>query len=264
MAAQLTARALYVLRCGGERTLQALFDPWDPDCGRVVEIPYYCFAVDHPAGWVLVDCGLHPAFAADPVGRLGDQASMSELVVGPADDVAHQLAGIGVHPAEVAHVVLTHLHYDHCGGLCLLPGAEVHVQAAEREFAADPPVYQAPAYLADDWAGVTAWRDVDGELDLFGDGSVVAFPTPGHTPGHQSVQVRLPDRTAILTGDAVYHPDKMGQRRLPAYLWDPGAVIASWEEIERRRDATGAVLLFSHYPAPGRLVLAPQAWRPTA
>lgn len=256
------AAGLYVFRSGGERTLQGLFDPWDPGCGRAFEIPYYFFAIDHPAGWTLVDCGIHPAFITDPAGRLGDQAEMSELVVGPGDDVVAQLERIGVAAEQVAHVVLTHLHYDHCGGLSLLPAATVHVQAAERAFAARPPVYQSSAYIADDWASTTAWHELNGELDLFGDGAIVAFPTPGHTPGHQSVQVRLPERTAILTGDAAYHPAKMRERRLPAYLWNPDALIASWEELEARARRTGATFLFSHYPNPDEIVLAPRAWHP--
>lgn len=255
-------RRLFVFQSGTERTLSTLFDPWDPACGTTMEIPYYFFALDHPAGWVLVDCGLHPDFVADPAARLGEQAEMSSLTVGPEEDVVHRLACIGVHPQEVAHVVVTHLHYDHCGGLSLLPRATVHVQQAERSFAEQPPVYQAPAYIADDWAGPLDWHEVAGAHDLFGDGSIVMFPTPGHTPGHQSVLVQLPDRTVLLVGDAAYHPQKMADRRLPAYLWSPDAVVASWEEIEQRRDEHDAALLFSHYPAPDRMVLAPWPWRP--
>jgi glyoxylase-like metal-dependent hydrolase (beta-lactamase superfamily II) len=256
------ARQLFVFSSGSEQTLLTLFDPWDPACGTMIEIPYYFFAVDHPEGWVLVDCGVHPAFATDPVGRLGEQAAMSSLIVAPEDDMVHRLATIGVRPEEVAHVIVTHLHYDHCGGLTYLPNATVHVQEAERRFAEHPPLYQAPAYIADDWAGELAWHQVVGEHDLFDDGSIVMFPTPGHTPGHQSVTVRLHDEMVILVGDAAYHPEKMAERRLPAYLWNPDAMIASWEELERRRDESSAVFLFSHYPPPDQVVLAPHAWRP--
>ena len=122
-------------------------------------------------------------------------------------------------------------------------------------------MYQAPAYISDDWAGALSWHEVTGEHDLFGDGSVM-FPTPGHTPGHQSVLVRLPGQAVILVGDAAYHPRKMAERRLPAYLWNPDAVIASWAELERRRDEHEAVFLFSHFPPAGQVMLAPQAWQP--
>ncbi|MHB1510410.1 MAG: N-acyl homoserine lactonase family protein [Acidimicrobiales bacterium] len=256
------ARRLFVLRAGGERTLLSLFDPWDPACGSTIEIPYYFYAIDHPGGWTLVDCGAHPDFATDPVGRLGEQAAMSNLTIGPGDDVASQLATIGVDPAQVRHVVLTHLHYDHCGGLSLLPAATVHVQEAERRFAERPPIYQAPAYIPADWSTTLSWNEVRGEHDLFGDGSVVMFPTPGHTPGHQSVMVRLEDQVVIIVGDAAYHPAKMAERRLPAYLWSPDAVVASWEELERLRNQHDACFLFSHYPAPDRVALAPQPWHP--
>lgn len=255
---------MWVLCCGRERTRRALLDPWDPCAGDQIEIPYYCYVVEHASGLVLVDCGINPRLVEDPIGGLGEQTAMSELLVAPGDDVATKLTQIGFEPADVSHVVLTHLHYDHCGGLCLLPGAEVHVQTAERTFASSPPVYQAPAYLAGDWARVdpSRWRETTGDTDVLGDGSIVAFPTPGHTPGHQSVQVTLPEGDVILVGDAAYHPTQMAERRLPGYLWNPDALVESWEEIERRRDRCGASLLFSHHPGPDRIPTGPERWRP--
>ena len=239
--------SLRVLPAGGERTLRSLLDPWDPRCGETFLLPYRFFVVGHPAGWALVDCGVRPALAADPGARAGEQPGVSELMVGAEDTVVPQLARIGLRCDEIAHVVLTHMHYDHCGGLAQLPGATVHVQAAERRFAAAPPVYQAAAYVAEDWAPPIRWHETDGEHDVFGDGSVVAFPTPGHTPGHQSVQLRLADRHVILVGDAAYDPDTLRERRLPGFLWSPDAIIASWEELERRRRRDDAELVFSHH-----------------
>lgn len=240
--------SLWVLRGGGERTRRTLLDPWDPDCAHTFTLPYYFFAIDHPGGWTLVDCGIHPALVGDPRARLGDAGPLPDLEVGPEDDVTHQLARIGVAADQVEHVVLTHMHYDHCGGLALLPSATVHVQSSERAFAEHPPAYQATAYGPADWDVTLPFNEVQGEHDLFGDGSVVSFPTPGHTPGHQSVHVRLADREVILVGDAAYTPDKMRERRLPAFLWSPDAVLASWEELERRRRRTDATFVFSHHP----------------
>ncbi len=250
------AERLYAFECGGENTLKTLFDPWAPDCGEVMYLPYYFYAVQHARGWVLIDCGPHPDLAHDPAARLGAQAEFSDIVMGPGDDAASRLAEIGVDSSEITDVIVTHLHYDHCGGLELLPQATAHVQSSELTFAKDPPIYQKPAYVPADWSGVSNWAVHDGEHDLFGDGAIVLIPTPGHTPGHQSVLVRLPGTTAICVVDAAYHPQKMAERKLPGYLWSPDAVIASWELLEELQAKTAATLLFSHYPGPTQLPLA--------
>ena len=244
-----TARRMVGFSCGGEYTLRSLFDPWAPDCGEEMFIPYTFWAIEHDRGWLLIDCGCHPDLAVAPQRRLGvAQAEMSDVRVTAADDVVSRLATIGVDSAAVADVIATHLHYDHCGGLELLPQATIHVQQAELAFATDPPVYQAAAYTPADWEAVERWAVHDGECDLFGDGSIVLIPTPGHTPGHQSVVVRLPEATVICVIDAAYHPEKMAERKLPGYLWSPDATIASWGLLEQLQARTGAALTFSHYP----------------
>jgi glyoxylase-like metal-dependent hydrolase (beta-lactamase superfamily II) len=251
------ATRLYVFESGGENSLKGLFDPWAAECGEIGYIPYYFFAIEHPEGWVLVDVGAHPELARDAQARLGAQAEFSDIVMAEGDDVVGKIAAVGIAPEDVRHVILTHLHFDHCGGLDLLPEATVHAQKKEFEFATNPPVYQRDSYISADWARVEHWALHDGEHDLFVDGSIRMIPTPGHTPGHQSVLVRLADRTVILMGDAAYHPEKMAQRRLPSYLWNPDALISSWELLESLRDEYDAELVFSHYPIPGETQIAP-------
>ncbi len=244
------APSLHVLQGGGERALASLFDPADPDCGRSVFLPYYYYAIDHPAGLVLVDCGAHRDLAVDPASRVGRADALPDVRMTAADELAVQLGRIGAGLADVEHVIVTHLHYDHCGGLSQLPAATVHVQRTELTFAERPPVYQRDAYVPADWADVANWDLHDGAHDLFGDGSIRMVPTPGHTPGHQSVVLTLASRNVILAGDAIYHPAKTAARRLPGFLWNPDALIASWDLLESLAIQHEAEVLLSHFRQP--------------
>lgn len=94
---------------------------------------------------------------------------------------------------------MSHLHYDHAGGIELFPEATVHTQSDELAFAFSA---EAPRglYIRADFDGAIRWRELRGERDLFGDGRIVCIPTPGHSPGHQSLLVRVPTRTILLLG----------------------------------------------------------------
>jgi N-acyl homoserine lactone hydrolase len=221
----------------------------------------FFYLIRHPEGDVLFDSGAHPALMSDPRGRLGEDADRSDIVIAPGDDVAGRLGTLGVDAGDVGHVVQSHLHYDHCGGLEFLTGATVYVQKEELAFAYWPPVYQRAAFARQDFDAVRNWRQLRGEYDVFNDGRLLIFPTPGHTPGHQSLLARLGRRAYILTGDAVYDQEKMRHRRLPGCLWSPDAVIESWqriEEMQRRHNATLIVAHDLHWEESVRL--APQEW----
>ena len=252
---------LYAFHCGGDRMDWAVLDPFDARVGTKVYDPYFFYLIRHPDGDVLFDTGTHPDCRRDPSARLGEAAATFELELAPDDDVVSKLASAGLVPADVEHVVQSHLHFDHAGGLEFFPHATVYVQRAELEFAFSPPVYQSSIYVRADFDHVTRWKELAGEHDLFGDGRVVAVPTPGHTAGHQSLLVRLEKRPVLLLADATYSVEKMRQRLLPAVVWSPDAMVASWdavEEIERKNDA---LMLCTHELDYERVVrLAPERW----
>lgn len=251
---------LFAVQCGGEGADIAAFDPFDSTVGTKISIPWFFYVIVHPKGIVLFDTGGHPSLAIDARGRLGSHADLWSVNMKIGDDVVSKLAELGLKPADITCIVQSHLHYDHAGGLQFFPHTQVYIQRDELPFAFAPPVYQG-GYIRSDFDVELQWHEVLGEHDLFGDGRVILVPTPGHTPGHQCLLVKLERRTLLLLGDAAYIVQKMRDRRLPARYWNPDALIASWEHIEELEKKYSAELIASHELAYRSLVkVAPDQW----
>ena len=252
---------LHAFQCGEEGTDMAFFSPFHPEVGTKVFIPYLFFLIEHPQGLVLFDCGPHPDLSVDPAARLGGTAETYEIRVGPSQDAASQLRAGGWEPRDVAHVALSHLHYDHAGGIESFPDATFHVQRVERLFAQAPPVYQCGDYVPADFSHPVKWNEVDGYLDLFDDGRLLLIPTPGHTPGHQSMLVCLDGQKVVLVGDAAPHTRTIAEQALPAVLWNPDAMVASWDVLRELEASEDALLIYPHDPDfRDWLVVSPDGW----
>ena len=253
---------LYALHCGGDEMDWAAFDPFDQRVGTRAYNPYFMYVITHPRGNVLFDTGVHPQMGTDPEARLGPAAASFDAQITPDDQIEACLARIGMRAADIDLVVMSHLHFDHAGGLEWLTHAPILVQREELSFARNPPVYQRLIYVADDFEHGLQWRELDGDHDIFGDGRLRTLSTPGHSRGHQSLIVQLDSgRTVMLLADATYLVSKMRERALPAVLWSPDAMVASWERIEALEREHDALLLATHELDYERSVrLAPDAW----
>jgi glyoxylase-like metal-dependent hydrolase (beta-lactamase superfamily II) len=195
--------------------------------GRMV---CHVLLVEDADGLVLVDTGFGTPEVRDP-RRLGRPfGALARPVLEEAETAVAQVRELGFDPVDVRHIVMTHLDFDHAGGLADFPGAEVHVFAREHEVAMNPSSRERPRYLAPQWEHGPQWvkHDVEGDEWLGfesvrvlpgGGDDLLMIPLPGHTRGHTGVAVRRPDGWLLHCGDAYFHRGEVGTpSRCPAGL----------------------------------------------
>jgi glyoxylase-like metal-dependent hydrolase (beta-lactamase superfamily II) len=236
---------VFALTCGWLDSDLALFvaGAAGPIC-----VPVPCYLVDHPRGALVFDTGLHVATQTDPEARLGRRIARAFRVdFAPGEELSGRLGGLGVDPAAVRWLVNSHLHFDHTGGNAQLPNARVVVQRREWEAGADADLRAANAYDPRDYDLGHDVLAVDGEHDVFGDGAVVCIPTHGHTPGHQSLRVRLASGDVVLAADACYLRRTLEALALPPTVHDRDAMRASLLRLRALR-AAGARIFYGHDP----------------
>ena len=217
------------------------------DLERRVRFPIPAYVIETDSERILVDTGLHPGATDDPVRHYGGAESLRAFELELETSVAEQASA-----STITKVVLTHMHFDHAGGLALLPpSVPVYVQRREWEAGRDPAAVARNFFHPADYAGI---EDrvvlVDGDHDLLGDGSVELLLTPGHTPGHQSVRV---GERLVIGGDVSHFASGLDDHRFPIFADDVEAQTTSAERLRALRDA-GATVRPGHDPdvlAPG-------------
>jgi N-acyl homoserine lactone hydrolase len=225
------------------------------DFGRLMEggegrirLPIPAYLIEHPKGTALFDTGMHPDCQRDPKARVGERiAGLFEFDYRPGEDIAARLTALGRDPAKIELVINSHFHFDHVGGNALIPNATMVVQRRERDAGMDPDAARRSGFDPRDFDLGHKLRLVDGEHDVFGDGSVVCLPTHGHTPGHQSLKLRLAGGEVVLAADSCYFCRTLRERRLPRFAHDHAAMHVSLDRLAAL-EAGGARIFFGHDP----------------
>jgi glyoxylase-like metal-dependent hydrolase (beta-lactamase superfamily II) len=201
------------------------------------EITDSCYLIQHDGQQLVWDTG----FKAELKGKSQD---LGDLVIRLEKTLAEQLAQVGLKPADIDIVGISHMHADHTGQAAVFPGATLLIgkQDFEQTSGKDDPFGP--------WRGagkpVTL---VSADHDVFGDGSVMALHLPGHTPDHLALLVKLASGPVLLTGD-LYHATEARQKRgVPPFNTSREQTLASMDRFEKLARETGAKVIIQHEPA---------------
>jgi N-acyl homoserine lactone hydrolase len=243
------AEKLYRVDCG--HSLANDESVWTPgeNVGRSIEFSSTCWLIKRGSEWVLWDTGVPESAINDPKGW----STLPKLIVYHLDKtISGQLAAIGLKTSDVTYVAVSHTHGDHIGNVNLFPNSTVLMQRAEYDWISSPDgtndnVNQLKALARKLLGTPKQLKLLDGDTDVFGDGSITLISTPGHTPGHQSLLVHLKNSGfIILSADVVHLEDNFEKDIVPSLNTDKAASIASMERVRRMMATYQARLFINH------------------
>jgi N-acyl homoserine lactone hydrolase len=221
--------------------------------GENIDEPLCCpipaYLIETGTERVLVDAGPHPRSIIDVDEHYGRPDAFGPFRPEQDRSIAEQ-----IDLTTITRLVLTHLHWDHAGALALIPETvPLVVQRAEWTAGHDDAAVRRNFYLPRDYAGTDRPIELlDGDHDLLGDGSILLLLTPGHTPGHQSVQIG----ELVLGGDVTHFAGGLDDHRFPLFGDDHAAQGRSAERLRALRDG-GRTVRPGHDPAtlrPGPVI----------
>ncbi|HEY4374974.1 MAG TPA: N-acyl homoserine lactonase family protein [Burkholderiales bacterium] len=236
---------MYVFDCGTNHTGD--LSRWSPGAhmGEAATFSDNCYLIRHGGDWMLWDSGLSDAIAHMPNGQTSAGGAINARV---SKTLLSQLTEIGVKPEDIHYLAFSHTHSDHVGNANYFTHATLYIQEAEYNAAFGPDAAKLgfnPALY--DKLRASPVKKLHGDFDVFGDGSVTIISTPGHTPGHQSLLVRLPKRGAVLlSGDMVHFRENWDMGRVPAANYDKEASVRSMQKAAQVMAANHAQLWINH------------------
>ena len=234
------------------------------DSRKTATVPLPAYLIERQGKYLLVDTGLAPALTTDPALYLGKCAAylardeLKRLNLRPGWDVPARVAAMGIDPAKVTDVVITHAHFDHTGANRAFLSATFHLTDAELHAGRHGGMLG--GYMSDDFPAAMKIQKVDfagtkplltfpGSVDLYGDGSIYLVPLPGHSPGQVGVLARTPHGLVLLVGDAAYTLRNIEQPVLMGVYDDRDATWDTLCRLRRLVQANPDVLIWpSHDP----------------
>jgi N-acyl homoserine lactone hydrolase len=243
------AEKLFRLDCG--RSLANDESVWTPgeNVGSSIEFSSTCWLIKHGNEWLLWDAGVPESAHNDPRGW----STLPKLIVYHLDKtLTDQLAEIALKPHDIAHVAISHTHGDHIGNVGLFPDSTILMQRAEYSWinsdsGPNENVNELMTLARKLLGAPKNLQLIEGDTDVYGDGSVTLVSTPGHTPSHQSLLVHLKNSGfIILSGDVVHTEENFEKNIVPSLNTNKAESIASMEKIGQMIAMYKATLFINH------------------
>jgi len=211
--------------------------------GRKTRITDSCYLIKHGDTYLLWESGLPAAVKGAP---LNDRDTFSPTL---AHTIAEQLTQIGVTPAQIGILGISHYHFDHLGQAAAFSGAKLLIGARDwAALKADPAPFGVQPELVAPWVkGGGTVDPVSGDRDVLGDGSVTMLETPGHTPGHHSLLVRLAGLgPVLLSGDVAHFRENYDSDGVPSFNTSRAETLASLSRLKQLAKNLKATLIIQH------------------
>ncbi|MGP6169659.1 N-acyl homoserine lactonase family protein [Microbacterium sp. A204] len=217
----------------------------------IVEIPLPAHVIEHDEGLVLWDTGMNPIVNEDPRLLFGDRPESDWIISSPEKRIDTQLSMLGYSTSDVTHVILSHTHSDHAGGISLFPQAKFYIGPGEFAWGRNPAESSAHLFFPEDfdseYVRTFDWNEVPTEgLDLFGDGAINILHLPGHTPGSLGLLTRLPSQNVLLTGDVAHLRENIEWEEADPSDWDYDEARASIRKMTGIAQAENANVWVPH------------------
>ncbi len=271
----LMAASIGIAACAPATAQMAEMKLWRLDCGTVAAndlnvfsdtkaytgqsktLTSSCYLIQHGSDYLLWDTGLPSAIKGKP---LDPELAMDATVT---RTIKEQLATLGIDPAKITHVAVSHYHFDHSGQLAEFPGAKLIVGKGDwTVLTTDPAAFGADPKPFAHWISGGGKVDVAAtDKDVFGDGTVIMLRLPGHTPGHSGLLVRLKGKGPILlTGDLAHFTENYATNGVPTFNVNRAETLASLDRFKKLADNLKATVIIQHEPADiAKLPAFPQA-----
>lgn len=242
-AAPGTVDKLWRLDCGHFRVNQLnIFSDTQAYGGQSRELVGSCYLIKDGDAYMLWDTGL-------PAAMIGARSDTTQPISPSLNrTIVDQLAELGIKPEQIGLIGISHYHFDHTGQAASFPKAKLVIGAGDLKAArADQDGIGKP--LAP-WLGEGAKVEaVEGDKDLFGDGSVVMVNFTGHTPGHHGLLVRLPKTGAVLlSGDVAHFHENLDSDGIPTFNTDRADSLAAMDRFRKLGASLKAVSIIQHDP----------------
>jgi glyoxylase-like metal-dependent hydrolase (beta-lactamase superfamily II) len=245
---------LYIFDCGVLKPADAKSFGFDHVAELKMSVP--CFLVAHPKGTMMWDVGVVPDTDFKPDGSPVNQGMIS--VTRP---LKPQLEAIGYEPEDIKYIAFSHYHIDHTANANMFAGSTWLVPQAERDIMfSDKP---APVRAEKNYSALkdskTTILPAASDYDVFGDGTVIIKPAPGHTPGHQVLFLKLPKTGPVLiAGDLYHYNEERNTDHVPSFEYNKEQSLASRAKIEEFLKTSGAQLWIEHdFAANAKLKKSP-------